>query len=60
MSDKLTDDLLKTIANGSGRCYGYEGRAMARELLEWREKAAKAAQAASAQGSIGQPYPFHP
>lgn len=58
MADKLSDELLKRIAGGSGRCYGYEGRAMAAELLEWRAKAAAAAQAASATGSASSAHPL--
>lgn len=39
---KLSDELLKRIAESPSRCYGHEGRAMARELIEWREKAKQA------------------
>jgi hypothetical protein len=38
--DKLTDDVLKQIANGNGHVYNHEGKAMARELLEFRAERA--------------------
>lgn len=34
--DKVSDEVLKQVAAGSGRCYPHEGKAMARELLEFR------------------------
>lgn len=43
MSD-LTDDLLKRIIEGSGRVYTHEAKAMAAEIVRWREAAKKAAQ----------------
>jgi hypothetical protein len=43
---RLDDELIKKLATGSGRCYPYEGKAMAAEILEWRTKAAEAAKAA--------------
>jgi hypothetical protein len=47
--DKLTDDVLKQIANGNGHVYNHEGKAMARELLEFRaQRAAGIAAAISA------------
>ena len=35
---RLEDDLLAKIANGSGRTYPHEGKAMALELMERRAK----------------------
>ena len=35
----LSDDLLKRIVEGSGRVYTHEAKAMAREIIEWRQKA---------------------
>lgn len=34
----LSDELLKQIAEGSGRCYPHEGKAMALELVERRKR----------------------
>jgi hypothetical protein len=36
MSAPLDDELLKKIANGSGRTYPHEGKAMAEELIKRR------------------------
>lgn len=44
----LSTDLLKQLATGTGRCYNHEGKAMAAEILRWREAAAKAAAATAA------------
>jgi hypothetical protein len=43
---RLSDELIKQIAEGSGRVYNHEGKKMAQEIREWREAAAKAAAAA--------------
>lgn len=45
---RLSDELIRCIAEGSGRCYSHEGKAMAQEIKEWREKAAAAVKAAAA------------
>lgn len=34
--DKVSDEVLKQITQGTGRCYPHEGKAMARELQEFR------------------------
>lgn len=36
MADRVSDEVLKQIAEGSGRTYPHEGKAMARELIERR------------------------
>lgn len=46
MSDKISDDTLKQIAEGSGRTYPHEGKAMAKELIEFRAHRAAVGQAA--------------
>jgi hypothetical protein len=38
---RLDDALLKKIAEGSGRCYPHEGKAMAEELIARRAAEAK-------------------
>lgn len=43
----LSDELIAKIADGSGRCYSHEGKAMAAEIREWRRRAAEAAKAAA-------------
>jgi hypothetical protein len=44
--DKISDEILKQIAEGNGRCYNHEGKVMARELIEFRtERAANGAPA---------------
>jgi hypothetical protein len=53
MSDIVPDDVLKQIAEGSGRTYSNEGKKMAAELIKWR--AAK--KAAQAQGNTGSGWP---
>jgi hypothetical protein len=40
--DKLSDDVIKQIAAGSGRCYSHEGKKMAQEILERRAAEAMA------------------
>lgn len=45
----LTDELLNRIVTGTGRVYSHEAKDMAREVLEWRAKAAAAAKAAQPQ-----------
>lgn len=35
----ITDELLKRIVEGSGRVYAHEAKAMAAELLKYREAA---------------------
>lgn len=52
--DKLTDDVLKQIANGNGHVYNHEGKAMARELLEFRAERAAVGQSL-ASGSVPAP-----
>jgi hypothetical protein len=42
--DKLADGVLKQIAEGNGHVYNHEGKAMARELLEFRAERAAAGQ----------------
>jgi hypothetical protein len=55
---KLDDALLDKIANGNGRCYPHEGKAMAQELIEFRKAAAEAAKAATtAKLTATQPIP---
>jgi hypothetical protein len=60
---KLSDELLKKLATGSGRVYPFEGRAMAAELIEFRRARADADAAKAAQtfphppGLGGIPYP---
>lgn len=58
---KLSDDVLKQIASGSGRCYPYEGRALAAEVIEWRRRSVDAAKIAtlamSQQSQHGGLYP---
>lgn len=56
-SYRLSDELLKTISTGTGRCYAYEGRAMASELIERRAREASAAKAAPSFGAAALPYP---
>ncbi len=34
----LSDDLLKHISEGSGRCYPHEAKSMAEEILSFRQK----------------------
>jgi hypothetical protein len=51
MSDPISEDALNQIADGSGRCYPHEGKAMAIELREFRRERA-------AVGSIGAPSPI--
>ena len=45
--DKVPDEVLKQISEGSGHVYNHEGRAMARELLEFRKQRGAASAAAS-------------
>lgn len=51
--DKVSDEVLKQIAEGNGHCYRHEGKAMARELLEFR-----AARNASTPASNPNQVPF--
>lgn len=54
----LPDEIVQQIAEGSGRCYAYEGKLMALELIEWRRKAKEAAAPLTlAPGQGGHPYP---
>jgi hypothetical protein len=59
----LSDELLKRIIEGSGRVYAHEAKAMAAEIVQWRERAKKAAQtsastsAGSGMWTPGMPYP---
>lgn len=57
MIEDLPTDIVKAIAEGSGRCYPYEGKRMAQEIL--RRRAAEQA-AAAPPNPPGLPYPFHP
>jgi hypothetical protein len=58
MSD-LSDDIIKDIAGGlTDRCYLYEGKAMAQEIL--RRRNAEKAAATAPTNPPGLPYPFHP
>ena len=41
--DRVSDDVLRQIANGNGHTYRHEGKSMATELLQRREAEAKAA-----------------
>jgi len=45
--DKVPDEVLKQISEGGGHVYNHEGRAMARELLEFRKQRGAASAAAS-------------
>ncbi len=56
--DTLSDELLKRIAGGSGRCYSHEGKSMATELLARRKAAVEAAQAAQAATNPAPLYPY--
>lgn len=57
--DKLTDDVLKQIANGTGRVYNHEGKALARELLEFRAERAAVGQS-PASGAVPAPLTPNP
>jgi hypothetical protein len=46
--DKVSDEVLRQVAEGSGYCYRHEGKAMARELIELRAAVAAASKAAPA------------
>jgi len=48
----LTDDLLKHLAEGSGRCYPHEGKAMAQELIRRRAAANTPQPASNPYGGI--------
>ena len=52
---KLSDELLKKIAEGSGRCYPHEGKAMAQEIIEHRTRLKEAAAAAASLSGINGP-----
>jgi uncharacterized protein YciI len=54
--DRLSDDVIKQIAAGSGRCYAHEGKKMAQEILERRAAEAAARTAASAPLTIAPPW----
>lgn len=58
MIEDLPTDIVKAIAEGSGRCYPYEGKRMAQEIL--RRRAADIAAAAAANPPPVFPYSFHP
>jgi hypothetical protein len=54
---RLSDALLKTIAEGSGRVYPYEGRAMAAEIIEQRRLRADAGKTIAATPPTGPVFP---
>ena len=56
--NELPQDIVKQIAEGSGRCYNYEGKRLAQEVLRYRAAAAKAA--AAAQAAAAPPAPLPP
>ena len=49
---QLTDELLKCIEAGTGRCYPHEGKAMATELLAARQRIAELTAPPKAAGNI--------
>jgi hypothetical protein len=46
--DKLSDDVLKQIAEGSGHAYRHEAKSMARELIEFQSGAGRGHEDAAA------------
>lgn len=53
----LPDDIVKQIAEGTGRCYSYEGKRMAQEIV--RRRAAEQAAAKTAATTLPPlPLPF--
>ena len=38
MTDTISDEILKHLAEGNGHCYPHEGKQMARELIEFRKQ----------------------
>ena len=57
MSADLSQELIKQIAEGSGRCYNYEGKRMAQEILRRRAAEEAAAKAAAATQAAPTLYP---
>lgn len=55
--DRISDEVLKQIAEGTGRTYPHEGKQMARELIERR--AAKPEPAPSPPLDANYPWSFH-
>lgn len=37
LTERLSDETLKQIAESNGRCYPHEGRSMAQELIKLRQ-----------------------
>ncbi len=53
--EKLSDDVLKQIAEGNGHCYRHEAKSMARELIEFRAERAAGTKTPLPWGGV--PYP---
>ncbi len=58
-ANDLPTEIVKIIAEGSGRCYSYEGKRMAQEIMR-RRAAEQAAAAAAAQANTTANAPLPP